>query len=144
MKTDTGRYLTLSEIIPFLSLNTALLALTRSHLSPFPSLIRASLDRGSPYPPILAKLPSLTLVQPDEDGTLFLDVLVRARPRWILERLELGRWTEAIWKEAFERRFLPSWKRYRLQGDSWRAVFLRFAIIAIQWIELNKVEFWGG
>lgn len=56
---------------------------------------------------------------------MFLVVLVRARPRWILERLELGRWTEKVWKEAFERRFLPSWVRYKVEGDTWRAVFLR-------------------
>jgi len=39
--------------------------------------------------------------------------------------LELGRWREAVWKKAFERRFLPSWKRFKGDGDSWRGIFLR-------------------
>lgn len=39
--------------------------------------------------------------------------------------MELGRWTESVWKEAFETRFLPSWERYKGEGDTWRAVFLR-------------------
>jgi hypothetical protein len=56
---------------------------------------------------------------------LFLNVLVRARPRWILERMEMGHWPQEIWKEAFERRFLPSWKEFKRVDDSWRAIFLR-------------------
>lgn len=60
-----------------------------------------------------------------DDGNLFLDVLVRCSPKWILERFELGRWRDNVWREAFERRFLPSWKRYKEADDSWRAVFLR-------------------
>jgi hypothetical protein len=56
---------------------------------------------------------------------MVLEILVRARPRWILERLEVGRWPESVWQEAFERRYLPSWKAFKKDDDSWRAVFLR-------------------
>jgi hypothetical protein len=65
------------------------------------------------------------LPPPPDDGRLFLEILVRARPRWILERLEIGRWSEKVWQEAFERRFLPSWKEYKKADDTWRAIFLR-------------------
>jgi hypothetical protein len=58
---------------------------------------------------------------------MWVDTLVRARAKWILERMEMGRWRDTMWKEAFERRFLPSWKRYKGEGDSWRAVFIRYA-----------------
>jgi hypothetical protein len=57
---------------------------------------------------------------------MVLEILVRARPRWILERLEVGRWPESVWQEAFERRYLPSWKAFKKDDDSWRAVFLRW------------------
>lgn len=122
----SSRELPFEEVIPFLSLNSALLGLTRGNLSPFPLLIRQALDAGRPYPPALAKLPSLPLFQQDQDdGSMYLPILVRGRPRWILERFEWGKWRDGIWKEAFERRFLKSWERYKLDGDSWRAIFLR-------------------
>lgn len=54
-----------------------------------------------------------------------MDVLVRASPRWILERFEIGRWRDNVWEEAFRRRFLPSWVRYKNAEDSWRAAYLR-------------------
>ncbi len=118
-------YLPLPEMLSSLSLNRFLLDLTQSHLSPIPSVIHQLLLDGPPYPPILAKLPSLSLFFPQDGETIFIDLLIRARPKWILERLELGRWREAVWKKAFERRFLPSWKRFKGDGDSWRAFFLR-------------------
>ncbi|RSH93235.1 hypothetical protein EHS25_007589 [Saitozyma podzolica] len=118
-------YLPLSQILPFLSLHPLLLSLTQTHLSPLPTLISHALDRGPPYAPTLAVLPSLTLYQPDDGGRMWVDTLVRARAKWILERMEMGRWRDTMWKEAFERRFLPSWKRYKGEGDSWRALFIR-------------------
>ena len=60
---------------------------------------------------------------------MFVEMLVRARPQWILERLEIGKWKEDVWKEAFERRFLPSWKRFKGEGDTWRAIFLRYTTL---------------
>jgi hypothetical protein len=54
-----------------------------------------------------------------------VETLVRAKPRWILERFEHTRWPEKIWQQAYEKRFLPSWKAYKREDDTWRAVFLR-------------------
>ncbi|WVQ95783.1 hypothetical protein IAU59_002882 [Kwoniella sp. CBS 9459] len=120
-------YLPLSNLVPFLSLHPLLLSLTRSHLSPIPPSIRSILSTP-PYPQTLAVIPHLPhFLPPDKDDAerLFIQILVRARPRWILERFEYARWDERIWQEAFERRFLRSWKRLKGDDDSWRAVFLR-------------------
>ncbi|WVF68231.1 hypothetical protein IAT40_002996 [Kwoniella sp. CBS 6097] len=120
-------YLPLSNLVPFLSLNPILLSLTRSHLSPIPPAIRSVLS-APPYPQTLAVIPHLTHFLPPDKGDaerLFVQILVRARPRWIVERFEHGRWDERIWQDAFERRFLRSWKRLKGDDDSWRAVFLR-------------------
>lgn len=110
---DMPSYLPLPQMIPFLCLHPMLLSLTRTHLSPLPFTMHNLVIAGPPYPPILAKLPSLPLFFPDDGGMIFVDILVRARPKWILERLELGRWKEQVWKEAYERRFLPSWRRFK-------------------------------
>ncbi|EIW71472.1 hypothetical protein TREMEDRAFT_73318 [Tremella mesenterica DSM 1558] len=118
-------YLPLPELFAFLSLHPRLLTLCKTHLTPLPQAIRQVVNEGSPYPPILAALPSLRLFLPDDGGRMFIDVLVKCPPRWILERFEMGRWRDTIWKESFERRFLPSWKRYKKEEDTWRAVFLR-------------------
>jgi hypothetical protein len=83
------------------------------------------MTQSAGYPDLMAKLPSMPLYLPNNSDGMFLDILVRARPRWILERLEIPRWKDSLWKEAFERRFLPSWKRYKATKDSWRSVFLR-------------------
>lgn len=102
------------------------MGLTQSHLSPFPKAIHDALIAGPPYPHLLGILPSLRSFLPtDDDGRLFIDILVRAKPRWILERLEMGHWRESIWEQAFERRFLPGWKAFKKEDDTWRAIFLR-------------------
>lgn len=124
--TDLDRCMSLSEAVTFLSLHPLLLGLTRSHLTPFPTLIHQALLDGPPYPVMLERLPALSLYHADDDGRMWIEALVRARPRWILERMVIGsRWRESVWKEAFQRRFLPSWKMYKKEGDTWRAVFLR-------------------
>ncbi|KAK8849704.1 hypothetical protein IAR55_005039 [Kwoniella newhampshirensis] len=120
--------LSLETLIPFLSLHPILITLTQSHLSPLPSSIRQTLQQGPPYPQALSVLPHLNSFLPPSPSArmrLILSVLVVARARWIVERFEFGRWDEELWKEAFERRFLPSWKRLKGDDDTWRAVFLR-------------------
>nr|XP_031857734.1 uncharacterized protein CI109_006894 [Kwoniella shandongensis]KAA5524806.1 hypothetical protein CI109_006894 [Kwoniella shandongensis] len=120
--------LPLEHLIPFLSLHPLLISLTQSHLSPLPTTIRSTLLRGTPYPQALAVLPHLKSFLPPSRSAryrLILPILVMARPRWIVERFEFGRWDEELWKEAFEKRFLPSWKRLKGEEDTWRAAFLR-------------------
>lgn len=114
-----------NDLLRFLSLNTALHTLTDTHLTPLRSVIKDIVRKGPPYPPQFEILPSLSHFVGEDDGRLFLDVLVRAPPKWLLERFEFGRWRDDIWKEAFERRFLPSWKRYKNPEDKWRAAFIR-------------------
>ncbi|TXT12974.1 hypothetical protein VHUM_01375 [Vanrija humicola] len=128
-------YLPLPDVIQFLSLHSAIHELTHSHLTPLRPVIRDALRRGPPYPTALEVLPSISHLLAADDGALFLDVLVRAPAKWILERFELGRWRDHIWHEAFDRRFLPSWKRYKLPEDSWRAAFLR----VLGWIDHRAV-----
>ncbi|ORY34678.1 hypothetical protein BCR39DRAFT_513984 [Naematelia encephala] len=118
-------YLSLSETLSFLSLHPSLLSLCKTHHNPLTAHVSSLLEAGPPYPALLAKLPSLHLYLPNDGGRLFLPLLVRARPQWILERLEIGRWKESVWQEAYQRRFLKSWKRYKGEDDTWRAVFLR-------------------
>ncbi|BEJ04297.1 hypothetical protein CcaverHIS641_0201140 [Cutaneotrichosporon cavernicola] len=113
------------DLIHFLSTSTALHTLTDTHLTPLRAVIKGVVRKGPPYPPQFEVLPSLRYFVGDDDGRLFLDVLVRAPARWLLERFEFGRWTDEIWKEAFDRRFLPSWKRYKNPEDKWRGAFLR-------------------
>ncbi|ORX37661.1 hypothetical protein BD324DRAFT_622801 [Kockovaella imperatae] len=125
VQSHIASFLDLPDQLSFLSSHPDFLSLARTHLSPLSSSIRRILDDGPPYPNILAKIPTLNLFLPLENGHLFVDVLVRARPRWILERFELGRWPERVWREAFERRFLPSWRRFKGENDTWRAIFLR-------------------
>lgn len=40
----------------------------------------------------------------------------------------MGHWSEETWQEAFERRFLPGWKGFKRDEDSWRAIFLRYVL----------------
>ncbi|WWC65872.1 uncharacterized protein I303_108494 [Kwoniella dejecticola CBS 10117] len=120
-------YLPLPNIIRLLSLHPLLLSLTQSHYSPIPSSVRSILSTP-PYPTALSVLPHLAHYLPpgpDDSRRLFVQILVRARPKWIIERFELLRWDDRFWEEAFERRFLPSWKRFKGEDDNWRAAFLR-------------------
>ncbi|WWC73655.1 uncharacterized protein I206_107627 [Kwoniella pini CBS 10737] len=120
-------YLPLPNIINLLSLHPILLSLTQSHYSPIPSSVRSILSIP-PYPKSLSVLPHLkNFLPPDPDDSrrLFIQILVRARPKWIIERFEFLRWDDDFWEEAFERRFLPSWKRFKGDDDNWRAAFMR-------------------
>ncbi|KAL7425200.1 hypothetical protein Q5752_000888 [Cryptotrichosporon argae] len=119
-------FLPLPTLLRFLALHSSLLSLTQTHLSPIRPAVLAHLSAGPPYPRALAALPSLALLAPPRSHRrAHVDVLVRARPRWVLERLELGAWPDDVWEDAYARRFLPSWKRFKTEDDTWRAVFLR-------------------
>ncbi|WWC92842.1 uncharacterized protein L201_007802 [Kwoniella dendrophila CBS 6074] len=120
-------YLPLPEVIQFLSLHPYLLSLTQSHLSPIPLSIKSTLSLPN-YPKELSIITHLNHFLPpnSEDAKkIFIQILVRAKTKWILENFEFLRWNDSFWKNAFEKRFLPSWKRYKTDEDNWRAVYLR-------------------
>jgi hypothetical protein len=124
---DLHSYLPLDEIITFLTSHRDLLRIFRTSSSPLPSAIHSLLLSNSPYPSILAHLPLCSLylpVNPHDAAHIFLELLVRARPKWILKSLEYGKWGDWIWKEAFEQRFLVSWRKYKEGEASWRGAFL--------------------
>ncbi|KIJ56952.1 hypothetical protein M422DRAFT_773686 [Sphaerobolus stellatus SS14] len=53
----------------------------------------------------------------------WIEVLSKARPEWILFTATLPNLRESEWEEAFSRRFLPNWKKWRREGR-WRQAFL--------------------
>lgn len=53
----------------------------------------------------------------------WVEVLVKAKPEWILFSATLPNLKESEWEECFSRRFPPSWKRWRKEGR-WRQAFL--------------------
>ncbi|KAJ6538573.1 hypothetical protein DFH09DRAFT_1177262 [Mycena vulgaris] len=54
----------------------------------------------------------------------WVDILALARASYILFEATLPNLKEAEWEEAFKRRFLPSWTRWR-KDSLWKATFLR-------------------
>ncbi|KAJ7232220.1 hypothetical protein B0H12DRAFT_1261748 [Mycena haematopus] len=54
----------------------------------------------------------------------WIDILSRARASYILFEMTLPNLKEAEWEDTFQRRFLPSWKKWR-KDNTWRAAFLR-------------------
>lgn len=102
---------------------TLLFIASDASTTPFHPPIRAILDKGPPYPPSLASLGTYTFIP----RSVFLPLLVRAPPGWILEEMVIppGITTDQ-WHRVFCARFLPSWKRYKDPATtSWRAAFLR-------------------
>lgn len=55
----------------------------------------------------------------------WVDILALARASYILFEATLPNLKEAEWEEAFKRRFLLSWTRWR-KDSPWKATFLRF------------------
>lgn len=59
----------------------------------------------------------------------YVEILSIARPECILFQLDIPNLPSSYWQESFERRFLPSWKKWRKGNEQWRSVFLRYAVI---------------
>lgn len=115
-------YLPLSDLLPLTLHSSIFRSLALSPLlSPFLAPVHHILLRGPPYPAELAVLGIFTHI----NRNVFLEILVRAEAKWILEEMEIPRLPDSVWQEAFARRFLPSWKRYREGSEKWRAAFLR-------------------
>lgn len=115
-------HLPLKELIPISLLSPTFRSISLSpQISPFLGPVQRILFRGPPYTAELASLGSYTHIS----RNVFAEILVRAEARWILEEMEIPKLPNAVWEEAFSRRFLPSWRRYREGDEHWRAVFLR-------------------
>ncbi|KAJ7129420.1 hypothetical protein C8R44DRAFT_776753 [Mycena epipterygia] len=54
----------------------------------------------------------------------WIEILSLAKASYILFEMTLPNLKEAEWEEAFRRRFLPSWARWR-KDSAWKAAFLR-------------------
>ncbi|WVQ78961.1 hypothetical protein IAT38_001053 [Cryptococcus sp. DSM 104549] len=130
---EIGGYLSLPHLLTFLSLNSVLVNLCSSIYSPVPTVVRRTIREGPPYHHALENLQTTRFFGPPDavwKKPLMSDIAVQAKPRWIVENSVISA-DNAFWKEAFERRFLPSWTRFMKRGDSWRAIFIRM---------LNKIE----
>lgn len=126
---NSNSYLPLDSLVSLTDTHSTFRALAASPpLTPFAAPILAALLKGPAYP---QSLRTLAWTHPYLPPALFLHILVRAPPRFILDELELPRLSSGYWQEAFRRRFLPSWIRYRDENTaakdkpSWRATFLR-------------------
>ncbi|KAJ6515630.1 hypothetical protein C8R45DRAFT_957157 [Mycena sanguinolenta] len=54
----------------------------------------------------------------------WIDILSRARAPYVLFEMTVPNLKEAEWEDTFQRRFLPSWKKWR-KDSTWRAAFFR-------------------
>ncbi|KAJ9095308.1 hypothetical protein QFC21_005674 [Naganishia friedmannii] len=130
-------YLPLNSLLPLSTLSRTLLFISSDPtVTPFPASITQELDAGPPYSRELEVLGTYSHIP----RSCFIQILVRASPEWVLDSMVIpGGITTSEWRECFERRFLPSWKRYKFRnhhhhvtpspdgkGDhTWRATFLR-------------------
>ncbi|KAJ7721188.1 hypothetical protein DFH07DRAFT_303044 [Mycena maculata] len=55
----------------------------------------------------------------------WVEILSMGRASYILFETTLPNLKEAEWEEAFKRRFLPSWWRWRKDSSTWKAAFLK-------------------
>lgn len=54
----------------------------------------------------------------------WIDILTLARPCFLLFQTTLPNLKESEWEECFNRRFLPSWRKWKKEG-SWKEAFLK-------------------
>lgn len=115
-------HLPLKEVIQITLLSTTLRWIAFSPLlTPFSAPVHRVLLRGPPYPVEITTLGSYTHIA----RSVFIEILVRGEARWVLEDLEIPHLRDQVWEEVFKRRFLPSWTRYKEEGEKWRAVTMR-------------------
>ncbi|TFK99171.1 hypothetical protein BDV98DRAFT_595193 [Pterulicium gracile] len=75
--------------------------------------------RAPIYEPCLKHL--VTISVPEHT---WAEILSRAKPAFLLFDCTVPYLKDNFWKDAFERRFLPSWKAWRKTG-TWKSAFLR-------------------
>lgn len=132
------RQLPLTDLVPLSVSCRTIRNLSSTSLSPFTSVVDSAIEeafvpRASEEDPeatsststrhLLATLGTYSHIH----SRALLPLLIRAPLRPILDECQLPRLLAREWKEAFEARFLPSWKRIKQEGESWRACFLRWA-----------------
>ncbi|WVQ78954.1 hypothetical protein IAT38_001046 [Cryptococcus sp. DSM 104549] len=134
-----SKVIPLMSLVPFLSAHPALLSLTRTTgLTPLPDAVRAALHRQGHYPRALAVLPHLSIFLPPDPKPLLLSILTQAKADWLGSHFEPALWDDGLWQEAFQMRFLPSWRAPQPMGPrerpgqkaegsycSWRMDFYR-------------------
>lgn len=120
--------LDLSSLITVSHLSRRLHAITSdSSLNPWRQPILRTLRTGSPhtsqtpsYDPSLANL-SVRLTVPRQN---WVEILSIAKAEWLLFNATLPNLPSKEWEEAFRRRFLPSWQKWKKDG-SWKEVFMK-------------------
>ncbi|KAJ7068513.1 hypothetical protein C8F01DRAFT_612703 [Mycena amicta] len=85
-------------------------------------ILRALRTKSHQYEPALKNL-SVYMSVPRHN---WIDILALASTEFILFDTTLPNLADAEWKDAFRRRFLPSWTRAKHKERSWKATFLRF------------------
>lgn len=55
----------------------------------------------------------------------WVEILSLARIEFLLFEATLPSLKESEWEEAFRRRFLPGWTKWKKEEDSWKSVFLK-------------------
>ena len=55
----------------------------------------------------------------------WVEILSLARAEFLLFEATLPSLRETEWEESFRRRFLPGWLKWKKEGDTWKAVFLK-------------------
>ena len=76
--------------------------------------------RTNIYEPALQHL-SVRSIVPRQN---WIDILILARPSFILYEATLPNLKAVEWEECFRRRFLPGWQKWR-KGSPWKEAFLR-------------------
>ncbi|KAJ9112667.1 hypothetical protein QFC22_006169 [Naganishia vaughanmartiniae] len=124
-------YLPLSSLLPLSTLSRTFQFISSDPtVTPFPTAIAREIDLGPPYTRELEVLGTYSHIP----RGAFIQVLVRAAPEWVLDNMVIPvGMTTLEWRECFEQRFLPSWKRFKFRNHtsssngehSWRAAFLR-------------------
>jgi hypothetical protein len=92
-------------------------------INPWRNPILRSLRSSSPddYEPALTNL----AVRQTVPRHNWLEILSIAKPAFLLYEATPPNLGDDEWKEVFERRFLPSWKKWRKAGERWRSAFMK-------------------
>ena len=83
-------------------------------------IMRNLFSRDAPYEPCLTHLSERSSLVPRSN---WVDVLVIARPEFLLFEVTLPNLPDEYYAEAFSRRFLPSWTKVKKDGQTWKEAY---------------------